>query len=136
LTTYAISLSFGLDDGQIINELLFNEKIINGQIDSGKGLMGRYEAAAARADDVDRPYRELASMLHCDPEEIAIVASATSAWQQAFFGLQFDRGDRIITRLSTVMMANYTRICMIICEALWDFRRRWRPCCCSHYNLP
>ena len=46
----------------------------------------RYEATEAHADLLRLPYDTLAQMISCSPDEIAIVESATTAWQQAFFG--------------------------------------------------
>ena len=47
------------------------------------------------------PYRTLATLLHCDPDEIAIVTSATEAWQQIIYGLAastpWKPGDRLLT---------------------------------------
>jgi hypothetical protein len=42
----------------------------------------RYEALESRAPKVARAYNGLATLLNCDPEEIAIVQSATTAWTQ------------------------------------------------------
>lgn len=56
-----------------------------------------------QAEAARRPYTELAALLGCDPDEIAVVQSATTAWQQAFFGLPFQKGDRILTRCSPAL---------------------------------
>ncbi len=63
----------------------------------------RYEALYDQAEAARRPYTELAALLGCDPDEIAVVQSATTAWQQAFFGLPFQKGDRILTRCSPAL---------------------------------
>ena len=42
----------------------------------------RYETVRREADAMQRPYTALAALLNCRPEEIAIVTSATVAWQQ------------------------------------------------------
>lgn len=42
----------------------------------------RYETVTARSEDLERPYKALAKMLNCQPSNIAIVQSATSAWTQ------------------------------------------------------
>ncbi|KAK9841124.1 hypothetical protein WJX74_000394 [Apatococcus lobatus] len=59
--------------------------------------LGGYEAVEQQQMALERPYAALAQMLSCEPDEIAIVTSATTAWQQVFFGLPFQRGDRILT---------------------------------------
>lgn len=45
-------------------------------------LFVRYETAVEHAEALQLPYDALAELLHCNPEEIAIVQSATTAWQQ------------------------------------------------------
>ena len=42
----------------------------------------RYEALAQQAEAMEKPYTALAKLLNCDADEIAIVASSTSAWFQ------------------------------------------------------
>ncbi|GMH34098.1 hypothetical protein BSKO_01932 [Bryopsis sp. KO-2023] len=59
--------------------------------------LGGYEAVEAHADLLERPYSACASLLNCGAEEIAVVQSATQAWQQVFFGIEFQEGDRLIT---------------------------------------
>jgi selenocysteine lyase/cysteine desulfurase len=49
------------------------------------------------AELLGRCYSGLATMLGCDAEEIAIVQSATIAWQAVFYGIPFQPGDRILT---------------------------------------
>ena len=58
--------------------------------------IGGYEAADAAAEAVEDSYRSLARLLGCDPDEIAIVGSATRAWDMVFYGLQFEPGDRVL----------------------------------------
>ncbi len=43
---------------------------------------GRYETVAAEEAAMQRPYKALAELLNCRPENIAIVTSATVGWQQ------------------------------------------------------
>ncbi|KAK9862697.1 hypothetical protein WJX84_002020 [Apatococcus fuscideae] len=59
--------------------------------------LGGYEAVDQEQAALDRPYTALAAMLNCEPDEIAIMTSATTAWQQVFFGLPLAKGDRILT---------------------------------------
>lgn len=58
--------------------------------------IGGYEAAEQSAAELQRPYTALATMLNCVPEEIAVVSSATAAWQQVFYGLPLRQGQRIL----------------------------------------
>lgn len=41
-----------------------------------------YEALAEQQAAVARPYIALAKLIDCDPDEIAIVTSSTTAWFQ------------------------------------------------------
>ena len=59
--------------------------------------VGGYEAAADAAEAVERPYRAASRLLGCDPSEIAVVESATRAWQAAFSAVPLDAGDRVLT---------------------------------------
>jgi selenocysteine lyase/cysteine desulfurase len=61
-----------------------------------------YEAAAASAPALERPYACLASLLNCRPDEIAVLSSATAAWQQVVYGLAWAwrPGDRLLTCVS------------------------------------
>ena len=60
--------------------------------------LGGYETAELSKRELRRPYAELATMLGCERDEIAITQSATSAWQLAFSSLErtFARGDRVL----------------------------------------
>jgi cysteine desulfurase/selenocysteine lyase len=59
--------------------------------------IGGYEAAAQAADRLDAVYRSAARLLNCAPDELAIVDSATRAWDLAFYAIPFQPGDRILT---------------------------------------
>jgi cysteine desulfurase / selenocysteine lyase len=39
----------------------------------------------------------VARLLHCAPQEIALLENATRAWEMAFYSLRFAPGDRIVT---------------------------------------
>lgn len=60
-------------------------------------LLGGYEAVDYYRKALEKPYTACSKLLQCKPEEIAVVQSATQAWQQIFFGLEFQKGDVIIT---------------------------------------
>ena len=61
--------------------------------------IGGYEAADRTEDEYERVYASIARMLGCSPEEIALVESATRAWDAAFYALAegFQPGDKILT---------------------------------------
>lgn len=61
--------------------------------------IGGYEAADRTADEYERVYASIARMLGCNAEEIALVESATRAWDAAFYALAetFEPGDKILT---------------------------------------
>ena len=62
--------------------------------------IGGYEAAEAEGERIEGVYDSLASLLHCSRDEIALVESATRAWDMAFYALGFRPGDRILTTRS------------------------------------
>lgn len=62
--------------------------------------IGGYEAADRAREKIERVYRALAELIHCDPAEIAIIENATRAWDMAFYSLPLGPGDRILTAQS------------------------------------
>ncbi|MEQ4722069.1 aminotransferase class V-fold PLP-dependent enzyme [Nonomuraea sp. B19D2] len=59
--------------------------------------IGGYEAAAKAADRLAEVHASAAHLLNCSPDEIALVDSATRAWDLAFYAVPWQAGDRILT---------------------------------------
>lgn len=59
--------------------------------------IGGYEAAAARASEVDGFYREIAALINARPHNIAFAASATHAYSTALSSIPFEPGDVVLT---------------------------------------
>jgi cysteine desulfurase/selenocysteine lyase len=62
--------------------------------------IGGYELAGRRAGDLADVYRSVAGLIGAHEDEIALVDSATRAWDVAFYSLRFEKGDRILTTTS------------------------------------
>ena len=58
--------------------------------------LGGYEAAASRANEVDRVYQAGATLLGCQPDELAFMPSATHAWMNAMYSIPLEAGDRVL----------------------------------------
>ena len=71
-----------------------------------ESTIGGYEAAAKMADNIDRVYTSVARLINCDKSEIAIVENATVGWAMAFYGIDFKKGDRILT-VEAEYVSNY-----------------------------
>jgi cysteine desulfurase/selenocysteine lyase len=68
--------------------------------------IGSYEAEIQQASAIDHAYDAVASLLGAARDEIAIVDSATRAWDAAFYAIPFKPGDRIVTATAEYA-ANY-----------------------------
>ncbi len=62
--------------------------------------VGGYEAAAEATEALERPYLAAGALLNCEGSEIAVVESATRAWQMAFASVTMGAGDRVLTSTS------------------------------------
>lgn len=59
--------------------------------------IGGYEAAAQANEAIEHTYDAIARLLNCAREEVALVESATHAWDLAFYSIPFKAGERILT---------------------------------------
>jgi len=59
--------------------------------------IGGYRAADQKLEALEATYEDLATMLVCAADEVALLDSSTRAWAQAFYALAFQPGDRILT---------------------------------------
>lgn len=62
-----------------------------------ESVLGGYEAEAKYRDELEKVYASIATLIHADKEEIALVENASTAWMIAFHGIRFNEGDEIIT---------------------------------------
>jgi cysteine desulfurase/selenocysteine lyase len=62
-----------------------------------EATVGGYRALAEANDRLEAVYASVAIMLNAAPSEIALVESATRAWDAAFTAMRFEPGDRILT---------------------------------------
>jgi selenocysteine lyase/cysteine desulfurase len=62
--------------------------------------IGGYEAANEAGDRLEAVYASIAKLINARPDEIALVENATRGWDMAFYALQFQPGDRILTGIA------------------------------------
>ena len=62
--------------------------------------IGGYEAAEVARDLTEGVYEAASVLLGCHKDEIAVVESATRAWDMVFYSLPLKRGDRILTDMA------------------------------------
>ncbi len=68
--------------------------------------VGGYELAAMRKEDLERTYETLARLIGVESHAISRAENATRAWDMAFYSVDFQRGDTILTTY-TEYCANY-----------------------------
>ncbi|MEU5289592.1 N-methyl-L-tryptophan oxidase [Streptomyces umbrinus] len=66
-----------------------------------ESLLGGYEAAEALAERTERVYQSAARLIGAAPQDIALVDSASTAWQRALGALRLKAGDRVLASPST-----------------------------------
>jgi cysteine desulfurase / selenocysteine lyase len=62
-----------------------------------EAAIGGYEAADERKDRIEHSYDAIARLIGARRDEIAIVENATRAWDMAFYSLDLQPGDRVLT---------------------------------------
>ena len=58
---------------------------------------GGYETAHRNRESIQQTYTVIGEFINAHPDEIALLENATSAWNMAFFSIDFSNGDRILT---------------------------------------
>lgn len=58
---------------------------------------GGYEMEARHAESIDQIYKEIAKLIRCQSDEIAITDNASTAFSKALYSIPFQEGDEIIT---------------------------------------
>lgn len=60
-------------------------------------MRGGYETADAHQREIAAVYGAIASLIRCEPDEVAITSNATESWQLGLHSLALEPGDRILT---------------------------------------
>jgi len=68
--------------------------------------IGGYEAAERESARLEHAYDAIASLIGASSDEIALMDSATRAWDAVFHSLRFEPGDRVLTT-NTEYASNY-----------------------------
>lgn len=78
---------------------LMTERVLSTQIDHLRleGAIGGYEAAAQASEAIGAVYESIGRLIGSGPDHVAIVDSATTAWDLAFQSILLNRGDVILT---------------------------------------
>jgi selenocysteine lyase/cysteine desulfurase len=63
-------------------------------------MIGGYETVDLEKEALENFYASSSRLLNCKPDEIAFAENATRAWDMAFYGFSFSKGDRILTTMS------------------------------------
>lgn len=72
--------------------------VVNTMVDflREEALYGGYETEAKYRTRLDHTHTLIAQLIHAHPDEIALVENASAAWEIAFNGLDFQKGDEVI----------------------------------------
>ncbi len=62
-----------------------------------EAAIGGYEAEFKYKDQLDNTYTSIAKLINAEKNEIAVVENASTGWILAFYGINFQPGDEIIT---------------------------------------
>jgi len=62
-----------------------------------EALLGGYEIEAVYREPLERVYASIAKLINASVEEVAIVENASTGWHLAFNGIDFQKGDEVIT---------------------------------------
>jgi cysteine desulfurase / selenocysteine lyase len=62
--------------------------------------IGGYEAAEQARQELEHVYDSAARLIGCRPDEIAVVENATRGWDMAFYSIDFQPGDVILTSVA------------------------------------
>ncbi|WCT11960.1 aminotransferase class V-fold PLP-dependent enzyme [Mucilaginibacter jinjuensis] len=62
-----------------------------------EAMNGGYETEFKYKDELENTYNLIARLVNANPDEIAILENASTAWSAAFYAINFKPGDEIIT---------------------------------------